>query len=160
MDNYSFISLFPAYVPSRDITPESFVIPLLSIVIGCLIFGVRSRLKICRMMDIMGFDKIELYKAYKQSCPLNYENRFMMSDEWVINEYSYKVYHTSDIIDVSASYKIARNPGQYKFNYKPTHFEYSIVITSAIREKDSFSFLSVNNRDKLLKSINEFLNKI
>lgn len=84
----------------------------------------------------------------------------MMSDEWVINEYSYKVYHTSDIIDVSASYKIARNPGQYKFNYKPTHFEYSIVITSASGEKDSFSFLSVNDRDKLLKSINEFLNKI
>ena len=156
---HPFVSLFLNYGSSRSISPAFYVILLLSIIIGCLIFGVRNRLKICRMMDIMGFDKIEQYKAYKQSCPLNYENKFMMSDEWVINEYSYKVYRTSDITNVSASYKNSPNPGQYKYNYRPTHYEYSIIINSANGDSDSFSFLSVNDRDRLLKSINEFLNR-
>ncbi|MBR4627158.1 MAG: hypothetical protein IKO47_05590 [Ruminococcus sp.] len=59
------------------------------------------RVKKNGMMQTLGFDNEADYKDYKKNCPVNYRNIFCMSDEWVINERTYKIYSPDDILDVS-----------------------------------------------------------
>ena len=103
------------------------------------------------MIKKLGFASKEHYEAYKKNCKLNYQNRFCMSDEWVINEYSYKFYHTNDITSASPTHKMKKGSKQYDKGYI-----YGIII-GYHGGADQFNVNGIDERDRLLKNINEFI---
>ncbi|MBQ3916141.1 MAG: hypothetical protein II690_06085, partial [Ruminococcus sp.] len=86
---------------TRDVPLELYIILPISIILGILIFCIVNRLKKDHLLRELGFSTPKQYEAYKRSCPLNFENKFLLSDEWAVNEYSGKVYRTDYILGVS-----------------------------------------------------------
>ena len=99
------------------------------------------------MLRKLGFSTKKQYEAYKRSCPLNFENKFLLSDEWAVNEYSGKVYRTDDILSVSP---VINRLGQ-------GNYQYGVVIKIKNGSTDSFTPGSCKERDQLLKEISTFL---
>ncbi len=101
------------------------------------------------MMKELGFDSEADYKDFKQSCPVNYHNRFCMSDEWVLNENTFKIYSVDDVIDVSALSSVNSS--------KNTITRCGILIRY---KGGTDKFITSNNadREKLLSVIRNFLN--
>lgn len=110
-----------------------------------------ARVKKNEMIKALGLDSEKDYKEFKLSCPVNNKNKFCMSDQWVVNEYSFKVYRTDDIIDVSPFYGTqAAERGQGSL--------YTCGILIRYRGgTDKFTVSSKSERDHLLGNIGNFL---
>ncbi len=134
---------------TRDVPLGFYIILPISIILGISIFCIISRLKTDQMLGELGFGTKKQYDAYKRSCPLNYENKFALSDEWAINEYSHKVYRTDDISTVSSTIR----------QLEQGNYRYGIVIDLRNGDTDSFFLNSCKERDQLMKEINAFLER-
>ena len=88
-------------VVTRDVPLDLYIILPISIILGVAFYSIINSLKLNDMLNKLGFSNKKQYEAFKSSCPLNYKNKFVLSDEWAINEYSHTVYHTDDIINAS-----------------------------------------------------------
>ena len=132
---------------TRDVPLELYIILPISIILGILIFCIVNRLKKDHLLRELGFSTQKQYEAYKRSCPLNFENKFLLSDEWAINEYSGKVYRTDDILSVSP---VINRLGQ-------GNYQYGVVIKIKNGNTDIFALSSCKERDQLLKEISTFL---
>ena len=132
---------------TRDVPLELYIILPISIILGILIFCIVNRLKKDHLLRELGFSTQKQYEAYKRSCPLNFENKFLLSDEWAVNEYSGKVYRTDDILSVSP---VINRLGQ-------GNYQYGVVIKIKNGNTDIFALSSCKERDQLLKEISTFL---
>ena len=132
---------------TRDVPLELYIILPISIILGILIFCIVNRLKKDHLLRELGFSTKKQYEAYKRSCPLNFENKFLLSDEWAVNEYSGKVYRTDDILSVSP---VINRIGQ-------GNYQYGVVIKIKNGNTDIFALSSCKERDQLLKEISTFL---
>ena len=132
---------------TRDVPLEFYIILPISIILGILIFCIVNRLKKDHLLRELGFSTQKQYEAYKRSCPLNFENKFLLSDEWAVNEYSGKVYRTDDILSVSP---VINRLGQ-------GNYQYGVVIKIKNGNTDIFALSSCKERDQLLKEISTFL---
>lgn len=71
------------------------------------------------MAKKLGLANMSEYKEYKQSCLLNFKNKFCISEDWVINEYSLKVYPSADLVDIArvsggaTSASTGKSPGRF-----------------------------------------------
>ncbi len=110
-----------------------------------LIFLLFDRAKESRLRKELGIRTKKEFIAYKHSCELNYRDIFCMSEKWVINEYSYKVYNTYDIVNVVP----ARRSGNPRYKYGIS-IEYH-------GGTDIFYLSTLDERDSLLNNINRFL---
>ena len=133
---------------TRDVPLELYIILPISIILGILIFCIVNRLKKDHLLRELGFSTQKQYEAYKRSCPLNFENKFLLSDEWAVNEYSGKVYRTDDILGVSP---VINCIGQ-------GNYQYGVVIKIKNGNTDILALNSCKERDQLLKEISTFLN--
>ena len=133
---------------TRDVPLELYIILPISIILGILIFCIVNRLKKDHLLRELGFSTQKQYEAYKRSCPLNFENKFLLSDEWAVNEYSGKVYRTDDILGVSP---VINRIGQ-------GNYQYGVVIKIKNGNTDILALNSCKERDQLLKEISTFLN--
>ncbi len=132
---------------TRDVPLELYIILPISIILGILIFCIVNRLKKDHILRELGFSTQKQYEAYKRSCPLNFENKFLLSDEWAVNEYSGKVYRTDDILGVSP---VINRIGQ-------GNYQYGVVIKIKNGNTDILALSSCKERDQLLKEISTFL---
>ena len=132
---------------TRDVPLELYIILPISIILGILIFCIVNRLKKDHLLRELGFSTQKQYEAYKRSCPLNFENKFLLSDEWAVNEYSGKVYRTDDILSVSP---VINRLGQ-------GNYQYGVVIKIKNGNTDILALNSCKERDQLLKEISTFL---
>lgn len=132
---------------TRDVPLELYIILPISIILGILIFCIVNRLKKDHILGELGFSTQKQYEAYKRSCPLNFENKFLLSDEWAVNEYSGKVYRTDDILSVSP---VINRIGQ-------GNYQYGVVIKIKNGNTDILVLSSCKERDQLLKEISTFL---
>lgn len=134
-------------VVTRDVPLELYIILPISIILGISVFCIINRLKKDHMLRELGFSTKKQYEEYKRSCPLNFQNKFALSDEWAINEYSRKVYRIDDILKVSPLIK----------RLDQSNCQYGILIDLRNGDTDSFTLSSCKERDQLLKEIRTFL---
>ncbi len=83
-----------------QLTPGGLLAILIIAAICAVIVYFYSRVKKNGMISALGLSSEEEYNDYKKYCTLNFNNKFCISDEWVINEYSFRVYPTDDIVEV------------------------------------------------------------
>ncbi len=140
-------------VVTRDVPLDLYIILPISIILGVAFYSIINSLKLNDMLNKLGFSNKKQYEAFKSSCPLNYKNKFVLSDEWAINEYSHKVYHTDDIINASPVNRQVRH-GNIQYGYA-----YGIMIACKNSSTDSFALSSCKERDQFLKEIITFLSQ-
>lgn len=131
----------------REITPYLVAAFIIFMVVICFYYSAKKN----SMIKKLGFASKEHYEAYKKNCKLNFKNKFCMSDEWVINEYSYRFYPTADVLSASPTHKLQTGSNQYS-----TKYIYGIIIGYR-GGADQFTVNGIDERDRLMKNINEFI---
>lgn len=98
-----------------------------------------------KMKNVLDVSTEEEFEAVKQSCSYNHKNRLYISDDWVINTYSMKVYPLSDICAVSTSDSYAPKSGSKYY-----------VKVSLSGGRDSFYLSTRSERDRLASALREY----
>ena len=127
----------------------------IAIIILLTVCGIISyfyiRIKKNQMMQTTGCDSSKDFRDLKQSCPVNYKNLFCMSEEWVVNERTFKVYPTDSVTDVS------RLSGGSSGSNTITRCGILIRYKGGT---DKFIANRSDERDKLLSEIEDYLKQI
>ncbi|MBR5682880.1 MAG: hypothetical protein IKW96_06335 [Ruminococcus sp.] len=100
------------------------------------------------MVKKLGFSTRAEYDKYKQNCQLNFKNKFCISDEWVINEYSLRIYPSKDIRNISQV-----NTGYGASGVKSGCF----LMIGYVGGSDKFCVNSREDMEYLLKAVNEYI---
>ena len=127
--------------PSKTIQIIAIVLIVLTI-LAVYLFRVYM---ISGMMKKTGAETRAEYKAYKQDCQFNFKNRLCISDEWVINEYSLRVYPTADLISAEM-----RDKG---YLTGAGRFSIRIILTSG---SDWFNISNRKDCEYIVRNINEY----
>ncbi|MBQ9894706.1 MAG: hypothetical protein IJM38_04895 [Ruminococcus sp.] len=104
-------------------------------------------MKTSKMMKKLGVSSTDEFEELKNNCDYNYKNRLYLSDEWVINTYTLRVYRTEDIV------KVTTKDGHYRNGVAYTHY---INVQLRYSYDDKFVISNERERDNLAVIINGF----
>ena len=117
-------------------------------VIVVILFAYMA-IKRYQLRKAMGFSSKSEYNEYKRDCKYNFRNRFCISDEWVINEFSYKFYPSDDLMSVMRT--------ESPLNKTSDNIKlYNITITYR-GGSDVFNVTTSKEREDIVKNIEEFI---
>jgi len=152
MNKYTFIYSMLARLRYHKLTKEGVIITIAATAVVVLIVFAYKAAKKSKLYKSMGFSSAAEYKAYKSSCKYNFRNRFCISDEWVINEFSYKYYPSGDVLSVSS--------GDSPLNNSSSNIRLLRITIQYRGGTDTFNVTAEDGSSQLIRMIEDHIKSI